>query len=726
MPLAYQEWRRVSTSFADIAAYVSDSETTFEITFAEGAERLRGAVVEASFFKVLGVKPLAGRLFTDNEEGVVLLSYSLWQGKFGGDRGIVGRKIRLNGLVYVVVGIMPKGFDFPERAMLWLPNPQSSYKALNLSLPVYSYYRVVGRLRKGVSLEQAAAEMDKIGRLQAERFPASHKGFTLVVVPLREELFGDAKNSALLLFVAVSFVLVMCCVNVSFLVLSRVLEDSGALAIRSSLGASTSRLVGECLVQNLLLAAFSCGLGVSAAVLAVRTLVMKLPWDANEALAGGSFFDWRMVLFVFFLTFLVAGIFSGAPALYISKMNPGQILCGRVDASMPVKSMANRLVLVVQVAVVCALLVGSGLVLRSLSNLNRIDLGFSRHNALKFDIALLNDRYPTREMQQQFFYGVRECLVNLPGVKAAGGAVISPFEGALYINKITAVDGEAAPNALDVGASFVTEGLLEALEVRLRAGRVLSEEDGRASGSAPLVITKALAARLWGESSPVGRHLTFEGKQYEVVGTIDRLRAPGAEDAFGPELFIPLEHSQLAWPFMTFVVRTAVSPGSIAGSARQCVSNLDRSVAITGLESLESLCARALRGHRLIGAGLSSLAAVGVFVAAIGIYGLAACVVGARTKEMAIRSAIGATSARIVGLLLQEFVLLGAVGVGLGLVAAWISSALLSSYLYGVGRWDLKVSVQAAFIGWAVPIAVSYLSAVRVRYTDPMVLLKQE
>ncbi len=722
-PQAYAEWRGQNPTFEQTAAYVASEDTAFDLSLPEGAQRVRGAVVARDFFSLLGVSPRRGRDFSpsfDDGGMVVILGDVFWRRHFSSDPEVVGASVRLNDLSYTVVGVMPPGFDFPGGAGLWIPDPYKAHRAMNLSLPIFSGLHVLARLAPEATLEEARASMEVIGRQIAASFPTSHEGVGYTVIPLREDLLGKARRTLTLLFGAVCGVLMLACGNVAFLMLTRATARRRELALRIALGATRFQVLKVCLAEGLLLSLAGGAVGLVLVAALQRVIPALVPFDVQEA--GEGFLDHRVLLFTL-VTSLFAGLAASvAPMLKLLQLHPGDVLReGTIGFSRRARFLYRALP-VFEIALVVLLLIGSGLLIKSLNKISAIDLGIDSASAFRMKLTLVQSRYPDRAAQEAFLREVAEGLRTLPGVRAAGGVTIFPLTEGSYRNFIAEVDG-VTQERLPVASTFVTPGYFEAMGLALRQGRGFHERDVRGVQEVA-IVDEDLAAELWLNRNPVGRRIVFEGIEREVVGTVASVRTPGPDGGRGPQLYVPHEQSRLPWPFMTMVVKSVTPPVSLIGPALEVVRRLDPEQTVTEVETLRSVVEGPVERHLFTARLLSLFAAAAFVLAAIGIYGVTAYVANLRLQEMAIRMALGARQRSLFGMVLREGLLQGTLGLLLGLAGSWALVRTIASMLYGVGQWDPTILGFAVLMGLAVPVAASLAPARRASRVEPAAILK--
>ena len=720
------DWRAQSESFAGMAAV---AEQNFNLTGEGEAERIRGALVSADFFDVMGVNAVLGRtpLAEEDEPGVdrvVVLSHRLWQGRFGGDPSIVGRTIRMQGRTYPVVGIAPLGFEYPSETELWLP----------LALDASRFGRrgdflfVVGRLNDGVSLESAQAEMTAIASRLEEEYPGTNARWTAELIPLHEEIVGDIRPVLLAFLGAVGFVLLIVCANVANLLLARAAGRTNEIAIRAALGAGRARLLRQLFTESGVLGLLGGAFGIGLAALGVRGLVALAPEGIPRL--DGVAIDVRVLTFTLVIAVGTGLLFGLAPALRISHANLQGSLKeggGRSAASWQ-RSRFRRGLVVGEVALAMILLIGAGLLMRSFAELQRVDPGFQPSGVLTFRVALPSASYPNEQVLP-FHDRLFERLASLPGVIDAGAISSAPLTGgASYLS--FAVRGRAVPAAGEVQDAQVhvsKPGYFETLRIPLIEGRVFTERD-RDEGEQVALVSEAMARRYWSGESPLGYHITFgnpqDGSFMTIVGVVGDIHHEGLDSDPYPQVYIP--HGQNPSRAMTVVVRTQGDLDALAAAVRSEVRGMDAALPVYELARMTDHLGSAVAQPRFNSTLIMIFALVAVMLAAVGLYGVLAHSVAERAHEIGIRMALGAGQSDVLRHVLGQGGLLVAIGAVIGLGGAAWMSRLLSSLLYGVGPIDPLTYGGVALFLLLVAYAATYIPARRASRLEPMIALRHE
>jgi putative ABC transport system permease protein len=720
----FQEWRRQSRSFQSLAAYV-DRERI--LTGAGEAEELNTRVTTGNFFAVLGQRPLLGRTYTEAEETerVAVLSHGLWQRRFGGDPAIVGRTLRMNDLDVRVVGVMgPDVASLGERPDLWAPmrlTPEMRGR----------FVRVVGRLRPGVSLEEARTEFATIARRLGEADPQLNKGWSTRVLSLREEVSGEVRPALLVLLGAVGFLLLIACANVANLLLSRAAARRKEVAVRRALGATRGRLVRQLLTESLALSAIAGALGVAMAFAGTRLLVAYLPEDLALPRLDEVGVDLRIVAITAGVSLLVGILFGLAPALLGSSVGPGETLrdASRGSTAGRERGRVRAALVVAEVALALMLLAGAGLLARSFGNVMRVDTGLRTGHVLTLRIAARAERYQEPAAMVALSRELRGRLATVPGVRDVG--LIGPWlplTGAKSGMPFQRDDRPPSPPGEEPGADIrIVDGdYHRAVGVPLRRGRAFEARDTESSPDV-ILVNDALAQRYFRGEDPVGKRITVEWGdtlRAEIVGVVGSVRELSPTQEPSPAIYIPF--AKRPDDLFRVVVRTTGDPEALAGSVREIVRSIDPNLPVSEIRTLDDVASGAVARPRLYLLLLGVFAALALLLAAIGLYGVIAYSVAQRRAEIGVRVALGATGPAVQRLVVGEGMRLAALGLAVGLAGALLLTRLMRSLLFGVAPTDpLTLAATAALLA-AVALAASWLPARRAAGTDPMIALRAE
>jgi putative ABC transport system permease protein len=689
----------------------------------------------ANFFSMLGVEPVIGRLFQPGEdkpgaERVTVLTYGLWQRMFGGDAGIIGQKLTIGGAGYNVVGVLPASFQFaPAPADLWLP-----YQPTETQLTARFMHgtNLIGRLKSGVSVEQAQAEMSAIASRIERDHNQSHAGTGVKIVPLREQLVGNVKPILLVLFGAVGFVLLIACANIASLLLTRSLARQKEVAVRSALGAGRRRIIRQLLTESALLALFGGAAGLLVASWGVDALVATLPKDQLNALPflKSLRVDASVMTFTFLLSMSTGIVFGLAPALQATGADLYEALKegGRAAPGGARRRLRAALV-VTEIALSVVLLTGAGLMMKSLLRLLRTDVGFDPRNLLTMTVALPASKYGDSGRQVSFYERLTERLESLPGVIGAGTVDILPLLGGNTTR--FNVEGDPIPppgQEVESNMRVANETYFQTLGVPLLKGRFFDERD-KAAAPGVVIINKSLADRIFASRDPIGRRLSYTGINSapdQIIGVVGDVKITGLDEAIKPVLYYP--YSQSASLATNLVVRASADPAAMVNTIREVCRALEPDVAIFNARTMEEMIsgspASYMRGFPALLIGV--FAGVALLLASVGLYGVISYSVSQRTREIGLRMALGARAPDILKMVLKQGLALASVGLVIGAAGALALTRLLGAMLYEVSASDpATFALVSAALGVVASLAC-YTPARRATKVDPMVALRCE
>jgi predicted permease len=707
--------------------------------------RVNAGLISANTFDVLGVRPMMGRGFTGQEDRpngppVAVLGHSLWQTQFAADPAIIGRKIMLNDVPVEVVGVMPQGFRLPtdfnvdaaEPTQLWRPVQVDS---TNLVRGSHGFY-AAAVLAPGQSAASATAELQAITRRLADegQYPAAMK-FTAFAVSLDDEIRGEVRPAMWLLMGAVGFLLLIACVNVANLLLVRGDARLREMAVRTAMGAAPKRLVRQLFTESVVLALLGAVLGLTLAAAALRVLTSVDPNSLPPLSPVGL--DWTVIAFTMVLAVVTTLVFGLAPAVRTLHVNLVESLReGSHNATIGGRRQRLRSVLVaVEVALAVVLVVGAGLMIRSLSALGRIDLGFNPDRVLTMRVAVPAARYQTPDQVIGFYKQLVDRVRAIPGVERAGVVRILPLATTIGDYGLD-VDGfEETPERNAKGDwQIVSDGAFEAMGMRLVRGRWFTEADTRMTVPVA-VINETMARTYWADGNAVGGRIALGNNMSNpwvtVVGIVADERHNGVTGIVKEKFYIP--HSQ--WHIATggnlirsvfVVVRTTGEPVSVAGAVRSVVRQLDPTLPVANVRSMREVVGTALATPRLTGFLLGAFAAIALALAAVGIYGVLAYLVSQRTQEIGIRLAIGAGRSQVLKMIMQQGMTLAVGGIAVGLTAAWLLTRLMQSLLYEVQPSDPVTFVAVPAVLFVVSLVASYLPAWRATKVSPLIALRTQ
>ena len=736
----YLDWAAQNHVFRDTSIY---SFASFNLTDKGEPEFLRARAVSSSFFSVLEAKPLLGRVFSPDEDQpgrnrVVVLTESFWRNHFASDPGVVGKDITLDGAAYRVIGVMRAKFQFPipegnDSIALWTPLAMTDRER---AVRGEHHYVVIGRLAPGVSIAQAQAEMDAISRRLEQQYPADDKGWGAVVKPLREDIVGDVRTPLLVLLGAVALVLVIACANAANLVLARTLARRKEIAVRSALGATRGRVIRQMISETVVLSFFAGIVGLLIATVGLKLLVAvlaaKLP-RASQIDVDGSVLGFTVVVSI--LTGLLAGL---APAMRLSGVNVSESLkLGSRTSSEGSGTRTRNALVVSEVALSLMLLVGAGLMIRSLWMLHQVDPGIDPHNVVAVLPSISRTTFPEPQQQIGFYREVLQRISALPEVDSAGAIDSMPLEnnGSNQPFQIVGRPVQAMADQPEVNVRLISPGYMRAMRIPLLRGR---EFDDRDSTSAPgaILISQSLAKKFWPNEDPVGQHVTmyfFPNKVREVVGIVGDVKDSGL-NAKEPEpmLYMPLGQleasSTAAWrSFPLWVIaRAKADPTPLIPSLRNTIHEVNSTLPIMDAARVEDFVDSSLSQQRFNMLLLASFAGMALFLAAVGIYSVLAYNVRRRAREIGIRMALGAQTSNVVSMVFAEAMKPTLLGVMVGVAGALALGRFVSSLIYGVKASDFATFTTVSLVLVIVSFAASLVPAYRATRVQPVTTLREE
>ena len=721
-PAEITEFRSQLTTFEDVGLF--DLGLSANLTGGTQPERVNGSEASPGLFNVLRVKPLLGRTFlleeTDVKQSkVALLSEGLWRRRFSADPNLVGRTVQLDGEAFTVVGVLPESFKFPEKVDLWLP---FAFTAADWQNDRQHYYVLaVGRLKPGVNVDQAKADFESIMQRLAPTFSAARKKWGITVIPMHEQVVGKIGATLWILFGAVGLVLLIACVNVANLMLTRTADRRKELAIRAALGARRSRIVRQLLFESLLLALVGGGAGAILAVWMTKlfsaSLLESLPRGEDVAVDG------RVLLFTLVVSILTAFIFGLAPALQGSNPNLNETLKegGRRSSSGSRRSLRDVLV-VSEIALSLVLLIGAGLLVKSFIRLQNVNAGFDARNVLTMEVTLPQIKYPKTAEQNAFVHQSVERIKGLPGVNSVAATINLPLVGTWGMGY--SVQGHPNdPNQVADNAN-ITPNYFRTMEIPVRQGRDFSDSD--TGDSTPvIIINETFARKHFPNENPLGQIINA-GQKRVVVGVVADVKPRGLDLATRPQLYLPYAQKPTRAPFLTFTIRTQTEPLSVAATVQNEIESLDRDLPVANIKTLDQIVSTSLQQRRLTMGLFIAFAGIALLLAAIGVYGVVSYSVTQRTHELGIRVALGARWNDVLRLILRQGLVLAAIGVVIGVGAAFALTRLMRSLLFQVGTTDFVtfVSVAAALV--VVVLIACYVPARRATKVDPLEALRSE
>ena len=727
----YVDWRDQNQVFEGMAAIADES---FNLTGAGDPERLEGRRVSANLFPILGVEPQVGRVFTAAEdqpgsEHVVLLSYGLWQRRFGGDPGIVGKSLTLNGESYIVVGVMPARFQFPSSDdQAWVPIAFTQEQAASRGR---HYLQVIARLKPGVTLAQAQSEMSTIATRLQQQYPESNTDLGAAVTSLHEHLVGDIRPALLILLGAVGLVLLIACANVANLLLARAAVRQKEIAVRVALGAKRGRLIRQFLTESVVLSTLGGVVGLIVAYTGLLLLRSFIPENISQAREISI--DLKVLGFTLLVSVATGVIFGLAPAIQAVRFNQSETLKeGGRDAATGGGGKRLRSVLVMaEVAISLVLLIGAGLLINSFLRLRNVDPGFRADNLLTMKIVLPEPKYEEFERRTAFYTDVVQRVQSLPGVRSAAVTTNLPLyrQG----NSIgIRIEGRPAPppgQELIVVTRIVSPGYFDTMSIPLLSGRKLSDQDTETTPNAA-VISETMARRYWPNEDPIGKRIAagrIESDQdwISVVGVVKDVRQFELTAAPRPQMYVSYRQAGFFAP-EDLVVKTDVDPASMAATVRNAVWEIDKDQPVSNIRTMEEILADSIARQRFSMLLLAIFAGVALVLAAVGIYGVMSYSVAQRTHEIGIRMALGAQTGAVLKLAVGYGMKLVIAGIVVGLVAALALTRVMSTLLFGVTATDPTTFTLISLLLVLVAAIASYIPARRATKVDPMIALRYE
>jgi putative ABC transport system permease protein len=743
----FLDWRARNQSFEDIACY-----DTGGFAMASGGvsgnaepEQIKGAFVNQGMFEILGVAPIMGRTFTADEDQpdhdlVVILSYGLWQRRYGGDPNILGQTLTMNNRQRVVIGVMPKGFQFPEVAEAWGP--------LALTAKIYTRtdhgIQAIARLKPGVTIQQAQAEMTSIAsQIEAEN-PVTNEGMGVNVIDLRANLVGDYKKALLILLGVVAFVLLIACVNVANLLLARATARQKEIAIRAALGANRKRIFRQLLTESLLLGLIGGALGLVLALWGMDLLLAAIPIDIPFWMKFDL--DWRVLGFTAACAVFTGLVFGSAPAFEASNPDLNETLKeGGRSGSGGGRGRLRSLLVVTEIALSLVLLAGAGLMMRSFISLQKVNAGINPNRVLTFTIVP-GAKYRAPEKRVAFFQQLLDRLRAVPGVESAASNSGLPLSGSNWGRSLTV---EGFP-VLSVGQApminhcVISPGYFKTMGIPILKGRDFDERDTKAQTTPQLgvrgegvpagttgvtIIDERLAREYWPDGDPIGKRIRFGPPEdnepwHTIVGVVGEVRHERLDALTRESVYLP--YAQMPVGGSSVVIRTTAKPESVLSAVRAQVKDLDADLPMVRVMPMTEVVARSVWQPRLYTALFGVFAAVALILATVGIYGVMSYAVSQRTREIGLRMALGAERKDVLKLVVGQGVVLAGLGVGVGLVAAIGLTRLMSSLLFGVTATDPMTFAGVSVLLAGVALGACFVPARRAAKVDPMVALRYE
>ena len=722
------DYRARANSFAGLAAL---RPYGFDSTGEGEPETFHSWLVTEDFFDVMGIGALQGRVpsreeFQPGRESVVVLSHGLWQRRFGGDSGVIGRKLTLDGKPYTVVGVMPPEFHLMDKRGMIAPYTFSESDARRRGA---NFLSIVGRIKPGVTLAQAQTEMRDVAARLAQEYPQTNREMSATVVGLSEQMLGGVRPALLVLLGAVALVLLIACANVASLMLARGSERARELAIRAALGAGRFRVMRQLLTESVVIAVLGGVFGVLLAWWGLDLILALSPGSLPRAEHVNI--SLPVLGFATALSLMTAIGFGLVPSLHFSNSDLQDTLKegGRTASAGVSRHRLRRGLVVAEIALALVLLVGAGLLVRSFARLISVDPGFTPENTLALQVHVY-EQYPQPEQQAAFFEETLFRLSALPGVQAAGGTTAPPFEDGIEVESDFTIEGQPPPapgQEPTAQHTIVTSDFFRAIGVTLSRGRVFEKSD-HANAPPVVIVNETFARRYFPGEDAVGKRILVKRLTRpvvrEIIGVVGDVRHTGLDSPTTPELYMHM----LQAPFgsMTFVVRTDSDPLALLPAVKREVWAVNRNLPFYSVATMDQLVADTLKERRLSLALLGTFAMLALAVAAVGLYGLVSFSTSQRTHEIGVRMALGAQRRDIVKLILGEGLLLTIVGVVLGAAGAFVLTSFMRGLLFGVTSTDPATYAAVAILLTCVALLACYLPARRATKVDPLIALRVE
>ena len=730
----YFDWRAENHTLDGIASYVGATGT---LDLKGESQRMEIQTVSSNFFRVLGVAPMLGRDFSWEEEKpgnrAVMLSYSFWQSEFGAEPGIVGRPITMNGHSYTVAGVMPKGFEFPVEnpaPVLWKSiADEAEGKSPTTQQRGFDTLGMIARLRPGVTVAQAKADLSVIAGNLARQYPEDNKQYSSALVePELAHMMGDTRPTLRVLFGAVSLVLLLVCANVAGLLLARGSRRGAEFALRTAIGASRAAIIRQLLIESLLLSLCGGGAGIALAFGLIQVLLKLMPVEIprmeNASIDGG------VLVFVLVVSVVTGLLFGAFPALRLSRTEPARALCegGRSLAGGRAQHRLHNSLVVAETAIGMVLLIGAGLLMRSFLRILDVNPGFDPKHVLTSRVAVPFDE--TKHNQHYLFYQqLVERISALPGVQSASAGWPLPMSRSSATVSFN-IQGRPVAKGDEPSESLglAMPRYFETMRIPLIAGRTFGEQDGL-TGPPTIIVNQAFVGKYFPHENPIGQHIQvrvgddlFEYPVREIVGVVGNIKRKGLTADFDPQYYLPYAQGLITNPYL--VVRTNRDPAVMQAAIGVAVHQLDKNVPVYQASTLEQYLYKSAAQPRFQAFLLSCFAVIALALAAIGFYGLLSYMVVQRTLEIGLRMALGAQRGDVLRMIVLRGLTLALVGVGLGVAASVMLTRLISGMLFEVGSTDPVTFAATAALLLLVSVAASSAPAFRASRLDPMKTLR--
>ena len=731
----FLDWKRQNTSFESIAAWTGRQ---MSLSISNHPEQVQAEPATPGFLGVLGQPLLLGRDFLPEEGDLgkdheVIFTYRLWKNRFGGDREILGKQVRMDGEQYTVVGILAPGATDRVQSELYIP---LAFRPNQINHE-FHWLLAMARLKSGVTVAQANADMQSVTKHIAEEFPKSNQGWSASVEPLQNDFLNrDTIRALWILLGAVGFVLLIACANVANLLMARGTARQREVAVRGALGATRGQLFGQFLTESLALAGIGGALGVGLAWAFLKAILALMPPFTLPSEADVTL-NIPVLLFTLAATMLAGVLFGCAPAFQAMHLNLNDTLKeggrGGVGAA---KHRVRHALVLVEFSLALTLLAAAGLAVHSFWNLTHVDMGFRTDHILTFGLPMPTDRRPQPQQMLTFYQQMIERVQALPGVTSASVSTGMPVQGTNFGMPFDIVGKEVADRSQRPGAGFnmVTPGYFPTFGVRVTRGRAFTEADS-AGGMPVAIVSSDLVKKYFPNVDPLTQRLSIEQLipgvanlgppiAWQIIGVYENVRNGGPKNGGFPEIDVPF--AQSPWPGVQMAVRTVGDPANMSKSIAAVISSLDPDLPMANVKTMDQLLEASMGGDRFGAVLFGTFAVIALLLAAFGIYGVMSFGVAQRTHEIGLRMALGAGSSQVLGMILKEGMTLGAIGLAIGLLASWGVARLMRNLLFGIGSIDYGAFSAVAAILMSSAFLACYLPARRATQVDPMAALRQD
>lgn len=723
----FADWQNQNQVFEQMAGFIAGGVL---LNNGDETERVHGTAVTADFFTLFRTPSLRGRTLQPDDaqagrDPVAVLSYGLWQRRFGASESVVGSKVTISGKATTIVGVMPPGFDYPVQSETWVPLPLDPAKEARDN----RFINVIGRLKPGVSVSQAQAQMDTINQRLAQSYNETNRGWTVKVTGLQDRLVSGVRLSLLVLLCAVAFVLLIACANIANLLLARATARQKEMAVRTALGASRLRIIRQLLTESLLLSFFGGGFGLLLSFWLTRLLIALSP--ANTPRFDEIRPDTRVFIFTIALTLFTGLIFGLAPALQASRSDQSEGLKegSRGNAGGAHSNRVRGLLMVAEIAMSFMLLVGAGLLIKSFMHLREVTPGFNADNVLTMRISVPPGKFPAGEPRLQFFQQAIERVHSLPGVQSAGMVLSLPLGGDTFnVWRGYIREGRPATPEENGDAAFLvaTPDYFQTLQIPLIDGRNFTDRDTQNSTKV-VIVNDTMARKLWPGQSPIGKHITIwrdEKFPREIIGVVGETKA-SLDNEPGEQMYVPYAQDA-SWGSMSFVIRTSGDPTNAAAAVRNEIRSFDKGAPVFNVRPMNEVLATSVAPRRTPMLLLTAFAGAALLLAMIGIYGVTAYYVTQRTQEIGIRMALGAQMSDVLKLVLKGGMALALFGIVAGLAGAFAVTRWMTTLLFGVKPTDALTFVAVSICLLVTALLACYIPARRATKVDPLMALRYE